>query len=103
MRFARLLVCLVAVLALAASPMAVHAAPLPQQHADMDCSHHSPDGDHGAAKNLSHSCCPSMNAGWAVIAAGIVEPIATFVDRSPRASFVLSGVIPAKDPPRPRV
>ena len=108
MKVLRLLVCLLAAVALAAPPLATQATP--QAHpAGMDCHgpgddrDHNHDHGHDNAKHTSHGCCPSMNGSLAVLAVAEIELAVQAIDHSPRASFVLSGLIPTKDPPPPRV
>lgn len=106
MKVLRLLVCLLAAVALAAPPLAAQATPQARP-AGMDCHgqghDRGPDHDQGNAKHTSHSCCPSMNGSVAVLATAEIELAVQRLDRSPRASFALCGLIPAKDPPPPRV
>jgi hypothetical protein len=96
MRFLRILVCLIAVVALAAPPVAVHAAP-PVAHADMDCS------DHGDAKHSMGACCPMVVIGYAVVPTAPAEAPIQTVDRLLGASSALDGLIFTQDPPPPRV
>ena len=116
MKLPRLLLCLLAAVALALPPIGVHAAAghaSAAVHADMECPHHAPapghgdsshgDANHGDAKSIAQNCCPSAPFGWAVMAAGAPALAAAAVDRSPRAGFALQGFISAKDPPPPRV
>jgi hypothetical protein len=110
MKTVRILVWLLAALALAMPPVAVQAAPVTWhaeshhadsqhangQHADGKCAHH------GAAKHVGHLCCMSVTPCILALVEASVVP-AVPVDRPVTGSFVLHGLTFTKDPPPPRV
>ena len=106
----RLLVWLTALVALAAPPgLTLHAMAAPAgAAASVDCPDHAPPPDpcpaDGTAKHAASTCCPLMAGAVALLtpAMTIEAPFAfTAVAASPARS--LSGRIPTKDPPPPRV
>src|SRR5262245_20748163 len=110
MKFARLLVCLFAALALAMPPLAVKAATPQAVHAEMDCPHAASDqkgetpadGKQTRTEEAAQSCCPSAPFGWAVVDLDAANPHSVIVDRAPRTSRSLDGLTFSKDPPPPR-
>jgi hypothetical protein len=103
----RILVWLIALVALAAPPsLTLHGAAAPTARAMADCPDHAPPPcpDEGTAKHAAHTCCPLMAGAVALLSPEtIIEaPFAvSVVAASPVRS--LSGRTLTKDPPPPRV
>ena len=103
----RLLVWLIALVALAAPPgLTLHAAAAPAAQAMADCPDHAPPPcpDEGTAKHAASTCCPMMAGAVALLSpATVIE--SPFVLAAVAASPVpsLSGRTFTKDPPPPRV
>jgi len=109
MKPARLLVWMVALVALVApSGMTVHAMAPAEQAALVDCADHppltDPCPDHGTAKHAAGDCCPLMTSAVALLppAAGVDGPAASCT-LMPAPVRSLVGRDIAKDPPPPRV
>jgi hypothetical protein len=104
----RLLVWLVALMALVAPPgMTIHAMAAPQA-SSVDCPDHAPPPDpcpsEGTAKHAANTCCPLMSGAVALLpaATGIERPVLFAVDL-PLHGRSLVGHVSTKDPPPPRV
>jgi hypothetical protein len=105
MKAVRILVWLLAALALAVPPVAVQATPVAWHAA----SHHSDGqpangkcGDHGDAKQVVNLCCMTVAPCILATATMSIAPTSP-VDRPATASSTLRGLTYAKDPPPPRV
>ena len=106
---ARLLVWMIAVLALLAPPgMTAHAMALAGQAATVDCPGHAPPTDpcpdHDTAKHAAGACCPLMSGAVALLPATVAssEAASSQVVRQVRSPSLI-GRLFAKDPPPPRV
>ncbi|MBL6614910.1 MAG: hypothetical protein ISP45_12930 [Reyranella sp.] len=103
----RLLIWLIALVALAAPPgLTLHAVVAPAAQAVADCPDHAPPPcpDEGTAKHAASACCPMM-AGAVALLAPAMAVDAPFVFTAIVAPPVrsLSGRAFTKDPPPPRV
>jgi hypothetical protein len=101
------LVWLIALVALVAPPgLTLHAAAAPAAQAMADCPDHAPPPcpDEGTAKHAAHTCCPLMASAVALLSPAIAidAPFAFTAIAAPPVRS-LSGRIPTKDPPPPRV
>ncbi|HYC66383.1 MAG TPA: hypothetical protein VEC14_16760 [Reyranellaceae bacterium] len=113
MKLARLLVWLLAAVALAAPPAMsrddVHAAMPHAESAKSDCHDSAPPPpdpcpDAGTGKHAAATCCPLMGGTVAVMPAATgATSRPEFHDRVVSASRHLVGLTYAKDPPPPRV
>ena len=106
----RLLVWLLALLALIAPPgTTIHAMAAASHASSVDCPDHAPPPpdpcpSEGTAKHAASTCCPLMSATVALPAAppGVEAP--AFLDRPVSAAVhLLAGRLFTKDPPPPRV
>jgi hypothetical protein len=106
----RILVWLIALVALVAPPgMTLHALAAPAAGAvAVDCHDHAPPPDpcpdDGSAKHAASTCCPLMAGAVALLSSmtAVEVPFAFDAHLMPRVRS-LSGLIPTKDPPPPRV
>jgi hypothetical protein len=105
---ARLLVWMIAVVALLVPPVVVaHAMAPAGQAASVDCPGHAPPPDpcpdHGSAKHAASACC-SLMAGTMALLPPAVDPGASISFRPPFPAPArhLSGLGFSQDPPPPR-
>jgi hypothetical protein len=104
----RLLVWLIALAALVVPPgLTLHAMAAPATEAmAVDCHDHAPPPcpDEGSAKHAASTCCPLMAGAVALLSpvTAVEAPMAFDAPAMPRVRS-LSGRIPTKDPPPPRV
>ena len=104
----RLLVWLMALMALIAPPgMSAHAMMPAAEASSVDCDHAPPPDpcpDAGTAKHAASACCPLMSGAVAVLPAPAVmeTPVPFDILLSPRVCS-LAGRLFTKDPPPPRV
>ena len=105
----RLLVWLVAVMALIAPPgMTSHALAAASQASSVDCPDHAPPPDpcpsKGTANHAAGACCPLMSGAIAVLIPPADIEAPGFVEASMSPSVrSLVGRVFTKDPPPPRV
>ena len=106
---ARLLVWMIAVVALLAPPaMTVHAMAPAGQAATVDCPGHAPPPDpcpdHDTAKHAAGACCPLMSGAVALLPAVIAsgETASSPTPRLGRAPSLIGRIV-TQDPPPPRV
>jgi hypothetical protein len=105
---ARLLVWLIAAVALLAPPaMTVHAMAPVAQAASIDCADHAPPPnpcpDHGTAKHATGACCPLMSGAVALLPATVANGAAASSHALPNVRLPsLIGRIVTQDPPPPR-
>ena len=106
---ARLLVWMIAVVALLAPPgMTAHAMAPAGQAAMVDCPGHAPPPDpcpdHDTAKHAAGACCPLMSGAAALLPAAAANGGAAPSHAVPQVhSPALVGRLFAQDPPPPRV
>lgn len=106
---ARLLVWMIAVVALLAPPgMTAHAMAPAGQLSSVDCPDHAPPPDpcpdHGTARHAAGVCCPLMAGTLALVPpATSVEGPTVFHPPAPAPALNLSGLTFSQDPPPPRV
>jgi hypothetical protein len=105
---ARLLVWLIALMALVAPPgMTVHAMAPAGQASSVDCPDHAPPDpcpSEGTAKHAAGACCPLMSGAVALLPpAARVEAPASLHPPAPAPGRHLSGLAFSQDPPPPRV
>src|SRR5262245_17561769 len=108
MKAARLLVWMVALVALMAPPgMTVHAMAPPSQATSTDCPDHMPPPDpcpdHGTAKHTAGDCCSLMSCAPALlpVPVGVDGPV-SFHPPAPPRTLAHAGRIVTQDPPPPR-
>jgi hypothetical protein len=106
---ARLLVWMIAAIALLASPgMTAHAMAPPGEAASVDCAHHAPPPDpcpdHDTSRHAAGVCCPLMSGAVALLPATMAsgETAASHAP-PPVRSPSLIGRLFTQDPPPPRV
>jgi hypothetical protein len=106
---ARLLVWMIAMLALLAPPgMIAHAMAPAGQAAMADCPGHAPPPDpcpdHDTAKHAAGACCPLMSGAVALLPAAIAssETASSPAPRLVRAPSLIGRIV-TQDPPPPRV
>lgn len=105
----RLLVWLIAVLALIAPPgMSSHAMAQASQASSVDCPDHPPPPDpcpsQDSAKHAASVCCPLMSGVVALLPPlPVIETTALFDVQLPLHARSLVGRVSTKDPPPPRV
>lgn len=102
----RLLVWLVALMALVAPPgMTLHAM-APAAEAMADCAEHAPPPpcpDEGTAKHAASTCCPLMAGTVALLEpAAAIDASMVFISPDPASAPSLAGCILTQDPPPPR-
>lgn len=102
----RLLVWLVALMALIVPPGMTAHAMASAAEAMVDCAEHAPPPpcpDEGTAKHAASTCCPPMAGAVALVepTADIDAPV-IFVSPDPATASNLSGRTFTKDPPPPR-
>jgi hypothetical protein len=106
---ARLLVWLIAAVALLAPPgLTVHAMAPAGQGVSFDCPGHVPPPDpcpdHGTAKHAAGACCPLMSGAIALLPAALANDRTASTRPSPQVrSPSLIGRVFTQDPPPPRV
>jgi hypothetical protein len=106
---ARLLLWLIAVVALLAPPgLTVHAMAPVAQAASIDCPDHAPPPDpcpdHGTAKHAAGACCPLMSGAIALLPATVANGAVASAHALPRFRLPrLIGRLFTQDPPPPRV
>jgi hypothetical protein len=105
----RLLVWMIAVVALLATPgMTVHATAAAGHIATVDCLHHAPPPDpcpgQGKAKHAAGVCCPLMSGAVALLPATVANAAVALSHAPPRVRLPsLVGRLFTQDPPPPRV
>jgi hypothetical protein len=106
---ARLLVWMIAMLALLAPPGMIAHAMAPAGHAaTVDCPGHAPPPDpcpdHDTAKHAAGACCPLMSGAVALLPAAIAsgETASSPAPRLVRAPSLIGRIV-TQDPPPPRV
>jgi len=106
---ARLLVWMIAAIALLAPPgMTAHAMAPPGEAASVDCTHHAPPPDpcpdHDTSRHAAGVCCPLMSGAVALLPAAITSGETALSRPLPQVrSPNLVGRVFTQDPPPPRV
>ena len=108
MNRARLLVWLIALVALVAPPgMSAHAMAPAGQASSVDCPDHAPPPDcpaQGTAKHAAGQCCPLMAGVVALLPpVALAQTPAPFHARPATVARSLTGLVFTQDPPPPRV
>jgi len=105
----RLLVWLIALVALIAPPAATLQAMAPAAAATaFDCPNHAPPPhpcpDEGTAKHAMGTCCPMMAGAVALLSSSVgTERSISFHSPLPPLARQLAGLLFSQDPPPPRV
>jgi hypothetical protein len=105
---ARLLVWMIAAIALLAPPgMTVQAMAPPGEAASVDCTHHAPPDpcpDHDTSRHAAGVCCPLMSGAVALLPAAITTGETASSQPLPQVRLPnLVGRVFTQDPPPPRV